>query len=137
MDDKYLIVLAVISVVAITGMVIMSVSNASVTGAVSKKIDTVPGTITLLTPADGATGISLTPTLDWTKSSQAEFIVLYVDTNPGFATPLVANVQLKKNERAYDVPPGLLQPGTTYYWRVVTYNNAGASNSATWSFTTQ
>ena len=30
-----------------------------------------------------------------------------------------------------------LQPGTTYYWRVVAKNSAGSTSSATWKFATR
>ncbi len=137
MEEKNILLLAIISVVAIAGMVIMGLTlSGGVSGNVPKNIATPPRTITLLTPENGAI-VSATPTLDWTKTHMAEFIILYVDDGTDFSTPLVQDIQLRKNERAYTVPEGALQSGNTYYWRVVAYNNAGASNSATYSFTVQ
>jgi hypothetical protein len=135
MQDKDLVILSIISVVAIAGMVVLSVMfNANISGNVPKNINAVPQTITLLTPDNGAI-VSSTPTLDWTKTHKAEFIILYIDDERGFSTPLVEDIQLGKNERAYDIPAGILESGKTYYWRVVAYNAAGASNSETRSFT--
>jgi hypothetical protein len=137
MEEKNILLLSIISVVAIAAMVIMAiVFSANISGLVPKNIGTPPKAITLLTPADGAV-VSVTPTLDWTKTHMAEFIVLYVDDERGFSTPLVQDVQLKKNERAFTVPVGMLESGHMYYWRVVAYNAAGASNSATYSFIVQ
>jgi hypothetical protein len=137
MEEKNILLLAIISVVAIVGMVVMGMfMNATISGYAPKNIATPPRAITLLSPVDGAI-VSSTPTLDWTKTHSADFIVLYVDDGTDFSTPLVQDVQLRKNERAYTVPAGILQSGHTYHWRVVAYNNAGASNSATFSFTVQ
>jgi hypothetical protein len=137
MDDKNILVLSIISVVAIAAIVVLSVVfSANISGNVPKSITTPPDAVTLLTPVNGAL-VSTTPTLDWTKTHMADLIVLYVDDEQGFSTPLVQDIQLKKNERAYTIPSGMLTPGQTYYWRVVSYNAAGASNSGTFSFTVQ
>ena len=137
MEDKNILLLSIISVVAIAAMVIMAISfNAGISGQVPKNIATPPRAITLLTPDNGAI-VSATPTLDWTKTHMAEFIIVYVDDGGDFSSPLVQDIQLKKNERAYTIPAGVLIPGHTYYWRVVAYNAAGASNSATNTFTVE
>ena len=135
MEEKNIVILSIISIVAIAAMVIMSIAfGAGISGSIPKNV--LPDTITLLSPVDGAV-VSVTPTLDWSKSHMAEFIVIYVDDERGFSTPLSQDVQLRKNQKAFTVPAGVLEPGKTYYWRVVSYNSAGASNSATYSFTTQ
>lgn len=137
MEDKNIWILSIISIVAIAGMVILSVVfSANISGNIPKNINILPETIDILTPENGAV-VSTTPTLDWTRTKAAEFIIVYIDDERGFSTPLVQDIQLKKNERAYTVPEGMLISGHTYYWRVVAYNSAGASNSQMYSFTVQ
>lgn len=137
MEDRNILLLSIISVVAIAAMVIMAISfNAGISGQVPKNIATTPRAITLLAPDNGAV-VSATPTFDWTKTHMAEFIILYVDDGNDFSSPLIQDIQLKKNERAYTVPADVLISGHTYYWRVVAYNAAGASNSMTYSFTVE
>jgi parallel beta-helix repeat protein len=86
-------------------------------------------------PTDGATNVSVHILLSWTDS----------DPNPGdnvqydvyFGTtstpPKVLN-----NHSAATYDPGTLNAGTTYYWRVVAWDNHGASTEGTlWNFTTK
>jgi len=135
MDEKKdFIVLSIVSIVAIIAIVLLVLSNGGISGQVPKAV--LPDVVTLTSPNDSST-TTLTPTLDWSRAHRADFIILYLDNKPGFSTPIVQEFQLRKNELAYTVPAGLLQPGVTYYWRIVSYNDNGATNSATWSFTTQ
>ena len=83
----------------------------------------------LSAPANGATGVSATPTLSWGASSDATSYDVYFGATA--APPLVTNTA------GTTYSPGTLSLGTLYYWRVVAKSPGGSSTSATWSFTTQ
>ena len=83
---------------------------------------------------DGATNVTLTPTLSWNAAS---------DPNPGDVVGYYVyfgrspNPPLAFSGSATNWSPGQLQALTTYYWYVVARDNHNAqSTSATWSFTT-
>jgi hypothetical protein len=82
-----------------------------------------------LSPANGATGISLNGTLTWTACTNAQSYDVYFGTSP--APPFYATVA------GTSVPVGSLASGTTYYWRVVAKNSVGSTAGAIWSFTTR
>ncbi|MDP2302849.1 MAG: hypothetical protein Q8N03_10555 [Ignavibacteria bacterium] len=86
----------------------------------------------LLSPTDGATDISLSPTLTWNESSGATSYILQVSTNNSFSSFVFSqNVTITNKQIA-----GLTN-STKYYWRVSTTNNYGTSTpSDVWSFTT-
>ncbi len=72
-----------------------------------------------LTPANAATGQSLTPTLSWTAVAGATSYDVYVSTtSPAVA---VANLLSNVTTTSYTVTTPLLSgvAGTTYYWAVV------------------
>lgn len=87
-----------------------------------------PGPVTAFSPAQGATGVSLTPTLTWTAVSGVTSYDVYFGTSP---TPSLAEDTIGTS-----YSPGTLNPGTTYYWYLVSRNAAGTTASSTWSFTT-
>jgi hypothetical protein len=78
-------------------------------------------------PASGATGVSLNPTLSWSASSGATSYDIYFGTT---STTLVATVT------GTTYAPGTLLPNTTYNWGIVAKNSAGSNSSAGWTFTT-
>ncbi len=82
----------------------------------------------LSAPANGATGVSQTPTLSWSASTGASSYDVYFGT--ASAPPLAVNTT------ATSYSPGTLSAGTLYYWRVVAKNTSGSNSSGTWSFTT-
>jgi len=84
---------------------------------------------TLISPANGATGVSLAPALSWSAASGATSYDVYFGTS--FSPPLAANTT------GTSYAPGTLAAGIPYYWQVVAKNNSGSNASATWSFTTQ
>jgi hypothetical protein len=90
----------------------------------------------LLAPPNGATGISLTPGLDWSDVFGATSYHLQVSTSPGFSTLIIDVSALGVS--GYSVPAGVLSGGTTYYWHVASANVGGeGAYSATFNFTTQ
>ena len=81
-------------------------------------------------PANGATGVALNAQLSWTGSTTYWGNTVYFDTaNPP------ANVLTNYGNPA-GTNPGPLQPGTTYYWQVVTNGPGGSAPGPVWSFTT-
>lgn len=100
-----------------------------------------PDKPTILAPADGSVGIDRSLELKWDGGPWAHVYDIYFGTDPN--PPLfAANQQLGPTDPAaptvtqhWTVP--LLQPGTTYYWRIVSKTMAGLTkNSGTVSFTT-
>ncbi len=89
---------------------------------------------TLVSPPNGSSGISLTPTLVWNSSPGADDYNVMVSTNPGFNSPVVNQITASTQ---YTIPPGRLNGNTVYYWRVNARNSGGTSNwSSVWNFTT-
>ena len=90
---------------------------------------------TLLFPANGATGVSKNPELNWNDVAGATSYAIQVATDPSFT-----NVVRSKNEPVSNwtvVPP--LNDTTTYYWRVRAHNPCCGQGpySSVFSFTTQ
>jgi len=79
-------------------------------------------------PANGANGISINPTLTWAASSGATSYDVYFGTSS--APSFVQNVV------SASYTPATLTPGITYYWMVVAKNSSGNANSSVWNFTT-
>jgi subtilisin-like proprotein convertase family protein len=89
--------------------------------------DSVPGAATLTTPADGATGVSLTPNLTWSAASEAVTYGVQIATDPAFANV----VDSASGFVTTNYTPGAeLGQDTVYYWRVRANNPCGDS---TWS----
>ncbi|HXV62485.1 MAG TPA: hypothetical protein VEK15_17425 [Vicinamibacteria bacterium] len=81
------------------------------------------------TPPNGAVGVSTTPILSWVGGAAGVTHDVYfgTTTNP----PLVSSGQAPTN-----YAPGTLQPGTTYYWRVVATAGIQMFEGDLWKFTT-
>ncbi|MEK9138620.1 MAG: fibronectin type III domain-containing protein, partial [Bacteroidota bacterium] len=92
-----------------------------------------PPAPSLVSPANGATKVSIAPTLTWNASSGAASYQLQVSTSSTFSTFVVNQSGITSTSFAVS---GLAY-STTYYWRVNAANAGGNSPwSATWSFTT-
>jgi hypothetical protein len=86
-------------------------------------------------PADGATGASLTVDLTWTGGDPNQGDIVTYDVYFGTSSnpPRVVNNQ---SGTTYD--PGTLAYVTTYHWKIVAWDNHGASTAGpAWSFTTK
>src|ERR1700722_13973229 len=88
----------------------------------------IPVAPALSSPANGAAGVSLKPSLGWGASSLATSYDVYFGTSP---TP-----SLVTNTTATTYTPVTLTSNTTYYWQVIAKNSAGSAPSAIFSFTT-
>ncbi|PKD43236.1 PQQ-dependent sugar dehydrogenase [Rhodohalobacter barkolensis] len=93
----------------------------------------VPGKTVLNAPADGATDVSLDPTLRWEPVDQGARYKVQVSSSENFATMFVDEsdvVQIEFELSGLDYE-------TQYYWRVRAVNAAGDGEwSQVWSFTT-
>jgi transcriptional regulator CtsR len=89
----------------------------------------------LVSPANGATGQSLTPTLAWNASSGAASYGVQLSTSPAFATTAVNQSGLSSTQ--YAIASGLSW-NTLYYWRANATNTSGSTSawSAAWVFVT-
>jgi hypothetical protein len=79
-------------------------------------------------PADAATGVSVTPALTWTGANAISYSVNFGTANP----PPAAATGL--TTASYS--PSALTNGTTYFWQVGATNNGGSVSGPVWSFTT-
>ena len=95
--------------------------------------DMVPGSLTLDSPADGATGVDRSPTLMWSASEQGVTYDVQVATDPAF-NDIVFEQALATSQSATVSPA--LDPVTVYYWRVRATNPCGMSSWISASFTT-
>jgi hypothetical protein len=82
----------------------------------------------LVSPGNGATGVTSTPTLSWNAAANATSYQIYFGTTA--PPPMVTTVSTTS------YAPGTLTAGTKYYWYIAAQNTTGKTSSATWSFTT-
>ncbi|MEJ2702909.1 MAG: hypothetical protein P8Z79_10760 [Sedimentisphaerales bacterium] len=99
---------------------------------------TTPGAVGNAQPANGATDVGMVPTLSWTAATNAASHELYLgldkDTVRGADTGSPEYKGAKAlGAESYD--PGLLELGTTYYWRVDEVYNGTPVRGPVWNFT--
>jgi len=88
---------------------------------------------TLISPSNNSYGVSLTPTLFWTSPSVLNYKV-EVSSLSNFSV-IVDSATVTTNQRT--IPPGKLNLGTTYFWRVNATSNLGTGPwSEIWNFGT-
>lgn len=93
----------------------------------------VPAAAGLATPANGATGVSVTPSLTWGAATQAATYTIQIATDAGFGNIVATTSGLAATQ--WSAP--LLSPFTTYYWRVKADNTCGEGGwSNSFTFTT-
>ncbi len=109
------------------GLIDVPASNVAGYGAI-------PAAPTLVSPADGATGISVTPLLDWNTVSAATTYGVQVSTNPNFTSIIINQTGIGSSQ--YTVPAGPLNNNTTYFWRATAANGLGTSPFSTIRFFT-
>lgn len=86
-----------------------------------------PGPFGLVDPPHGATDISLTPTFQWSASSDADTYTLKIDTDSALATPIFTQSGLTGT--TFNLPGGVLADSTQYWWGVTAINTDGETDS--------
>jgi len=87
-----------------------------------------PGTASNLSPAEGASSVSITANLSWTAGSNTDSHNVYFGTGSPPAS--------QGNQTGTGYNPGTLSNNTTYFWRIDEVNATGTTMGAEWSFTT-
>ncbi len=103
-------------------------------GVALQVYNSAPGAATLVSPTNGETDVSVTPTYTWTPGAQAGTYDIEIATTPGFTTLVDSATGLTSPSYESGV---VLNPLTTYFWRVRTHNGCGSTLSAVSSFTTR
>jgi endonuclease/exonuclease/phosphatase family metal-dependent hydrolase len=83
-----------------------------------------PGAFTLVSPANGSTGVGITPTFSWSASTGAASYRLLVDDNPGLTSPFE---QAGIVGTSFVPPSGVLSECGDYWWTVVASNGGGTT----------
>lgn len=86
-----------------------------------------PGAFNLLSPANGATGVSQGPTFDWSDSSNAISYRVVIDNDSNFSSPLFDDFVTVSSLISQ---PTTFTQGVTYYWKVTATNYSGQTNSS-------
>jgi len=99
---------------------------------------TAPTAFNLISPADGSTGNSFTPTFAWSDSTDETSYTLQIATDASFNTLVYENTGLAANTTSYALTSSVLSPGTSYVWRVKAVNATGTTtaSNAPWTFKT-
>lgn len=87
--------------------------------------------VSLLSPANGAIGVSLSPTLSWSSVSTTKYH-LQLSTSNLFTTNIVDDQNITTTSKSV----GPLNPSSLYYWRVRSYGDGGWGQWTVRSFTT-
>ena len=89
--------------------------------------------VVLVSPANGATGVALNPTLEWQSVATATGYEVEVSTSSTFATTVFSGTTTNLTQALSG-----LNYNTTYYWRVRALRGTEQGPwSAVWSFTTE
>lgn len=78
----------------------------------------------LLSPADGAAGINISPVLSWNGVADANLYEVELATSPSFTPETLILGEYSLAADSLDLP-GFLVEGTAYYWRVRPKNECG------------
>ncbi len=93
-----------------------------------------PGAVTLTSPANNATNVSLLPTLSWSAASQAATYTVEVSTSAGFGTLAYSAAGITGTSHTLATA---LASDTPYFWRVRPTNACGnGGNSPAFAFRT-
>ena len=92
-----------------------------------------PAKATALHPAHETTGVSRTPTLEWSPTSGATSYLVYFGTD---SSPGSDELHGEQTSTSFE-PDTALEYGTTYFWRVDPRNAGGTTTGDVWSFTTK
>jgi N-acetyl-anhydromuramyl-L-alanine amidase AmpD len=93
--------------------------------------DFASGTLTAVSPIN-AEEVSTTPVLRWTGNARQNSYRVWIDDNNDHSTTAADTKELNGNSTYYYVQ-GRLQPGKTYYWKVMAFDGNGNRASTAWS----
>jgi hypothetical protein len=86
-------------------------------------------------PVDGATAVDVDTQLSWTGGDPDQGNTVTYDIYFGTTSP---PPKLVSNHTGSSYQPTTLQENTTYYWKIISWDNHGASTPGSiWSFTTE
>ncbi len=89
-----------------------------------------PGTPTLISPANASGTTDTTPSFDWSDATDATGYEILIDNNSDFSSPTISTTSATSDYTATTLALG------TYYWKVRGTNVTGAGPySAAWSYT--
>jgi len=105
-----------------------------VSGAINRSFTTnvfvataIPGQVALVSPADGALGQPLSPTLSWSSVTQTQSYLVEVATDAAFTT--IVFTQSISGGTNVVVSPAL-NSSTNYFWRVTSNNVCGPGTTS-------
>jgi len=75
-----------------------------------------PGTTDLTLPVDNSTNVTLTPVLEWDTAQNSNEYQLQLSLDSTFSNMIINTDTIASTE--FQIPPGLLDNSTWYYWRV-------------------
>lgn len=93
-----------------------------------------PSTFSLTAPATGTVTANRTPTLNWTVTTETNFVnyTIYFDDNSDFSSPEHTYVVTQRTTNNYDIQPiEQLTADTRFYWRIIAYDAAGQTRTTT------
>jgi len=99
---------------------------------------TTPGAVGNPQPANGATDVAMAAVLNWTAADNAASHEVYLGLDKNAvrsADTASPEYQGPKALGAENYDPGLLEPGTTYYWRVDEVYTGNTVKGPVWTFT--
>jgi hypothetical protein len=97
-----------------------------------------PGAVADPQPANGAVDVAMATILSWTAADNAESHQVYLGLDKNAVRRADTTSPEYKGSKARDaesLDPGLLEPDTTYYWRVDEVYNGNPVKGPVWSFT--
>ncbi len=89
-----------------------------------------PSSLTLLSPADGALDVSVSPTFSWSATDASSYDLTVFDGG----TPVLEAVGLTTTSHTFATA---LEPSHVYTWRVRAHNACGFVDSVAFTFTTR
>lgn len=110
--------------------------GAALSTPVSRSFTTIglpPQSFALVSPANGPNVNTLRPTLSWAASNDALSYRVIVDDDQALASPAIDQSGITGT--SWQVPAGVLQNQTRYYWTVIASNVSGSTPSTPTTFT--
>ena len=78
-----------------------------------------PKDFSIIAPRNGAKDVSARAILSWEVSKNAFFYKMEVSTHADMSESIIVRDRMIHNK--YTIEPNILEPNTTYYWRVTSY----------------